>query len=73
MARRRRVDEIPAGQCAVIGANIRTLRQCNGLLARCLPRIGQDTLKSSEPSWRKSPKLDQRMQANFWQRPAASH
>ncbi len=28
--RRRRVDEIPAAQCAVIGANIRVLRQRNG-------------------------------------------
>jgi len=28
--RRRRVDEIPAGQCAVIGANIRTLRHRSG-------------------------------------------
>jgi hypothetical protein len=28
--RRRRVDEIPVGQCAVIGANIRTLRHRKG-------------------------------------------
>jgi transcriptional regulator with XRE-family HTH domain len=28
--RRRRVDEIPAAQCAVIGANIRVLRQRSG-------------------------------------------
>ena len=28
--RRRRVDEIPAGQCAIIGANIRTLRHRKG-------------------------------------------
>jgi transcriptional regulator with XRE-family HTH domain len=28
--RRRRVDQIPADQCAVIGANIRTLRQRMG-------------------------------------------
>jgi transcriptional regulator with XRE-family HTH domain len=30
MGRRRRVDEIPAAQSAVIGANIRVLRQRNG-------------------------------------------
>jgi hypothetical protein len=30
MARRRRIDELPAGQCAVIGANIRTLRHRKG-------------------------------------------
>ena len=28
--RRRRVDEIPEDQAAVVGANIRVLRQCHG-------------------------------------------
>jgi transcriptional regulator with XRE-family HTH domain len=30
MPGRRRIDEIPAGECAIIGANIRILRHRNG-------------------------------------------